>query len=292
MAEAVTETALTHVHEIPVSYGGANGPDLDAVAEACQCSAAEVVERHAATVYRVYMLGFVPGFAYLGRVDPRITVPRHRVPRERVPAGSVGIAGEQTGVYPVESPGGWQLIGRTATLMFDPNRRSGQPARGRRGCAVRAAMTSAGVLRVVKPGLLSTVQDLGRWGHQASGVPVAGPMDLCSHRLANYLAGNTPDAATIEITLIGPELIVDADTVLSVCGADFDLTCDGETVAIGVSFPVRRGQTVRFGRRRGGARAYLGVAGGGVLAAAGARQSRDPPGEPHGRPGRTRADRR
>ena len=80
-AEAVTETALTHVHEIPVSYGGANGPDLGAVAEACQCSAAEVVERHAATVYRVYMLGFVPGFAYLGRVDPRITVPRHRVPR-------------------------------------------------------------------------------------------------------------------------------------------------------------------------------------------------------------------
>jgi antagonist of KipI len=126
-------------------------------------------------------------------------------------------------------------------------------------------MTSAGVLRVVKPGLLSTVQDLGRWGHQASGVPVAGPMDLCSHRLANYLAGNTPDAATIEITLIGPELIVDADTVLSVCGADFDLTCDGDMVATGLSFPVRRGQTVRFGRRRGGARAYLGVAGGGVL---------------------------
>ena len=126
-------------------------------------------------------------------------------------------------------------------------------------------MTSSGVLRVVKPGLLSTVQDLGRWGHQASGVPVAGPMDLCSHRLANYLVGNAPDAATIEVTLIGPELIVEADTVLSVCGADFDLTCDGETVAIGVSFPVSRGQVVRFGRRHGGARAYLGVAGGGVL---------------------------
>ena len=76
-------------------------------------------------IYRVYMLGFVPGFAYLGRVDPRIAMPRHRVPRERVPAGSVGIAGQQTGVYPIETPGGWQLIGRTATLMFDPNR---QPA--------------------------------------------------------------------------------------------------------------------------------------------------------------------
>jgi inhibitor of KinA len=125
LAEAVTETALTHVHDIPVAYGGSNGPDLDAVAEVCRCSAADVVERHAGTVYRVYMLGFVPGFAYLGRVDSRIAVPRHRVPRERVPAGSVGIAGEQTGVYPVESPGGWKLIGRTAVQMFDPTR---QPA--------------------------------------------------------------------------------------------------------------------------------------------------------------------
>ena len=126
-------------------------------------------------------------------------------------------------------------------------------------------MTPGGVLRVVKPGLLSTVQDLGRWGHQAAGVPVAGPMDLCSHRLANYLAGNAPEAATLEVTLIGPELIVNADTVLAVCGADFDLTCDGDVVAIGASFPVRRGQTLRFGRRRSGARAYVGVAGGGVL---------------------------
>ena len=68
------------------------------------------------------MLGFVPGFAYMGTVDPSIAAPRHRVPRERVPAGAVGIAGMQTGVYPVDSPGGWQLIGHTATVMFDPSR--------------------------------------------------------------------------------------------------------------------------------------------------------------------------
>ncbi len=68
------------------------------------------------------MLGFVPGFAYMGRVDQSIAAPRHRVPREKVPAGSVGIAGQQTGVYPVDSPGGWQLIGRTPTVMFDSNR--------------------------------------------------------------------------------------------------------------------------------------------------------------------------
>lgn len=105
--------------EIPVTYGG---PDLDAVAAHAGCSTADVIARHSGRTYRVYMLGFVPGFAYMGRVDPSIAAPRHRVPRERVPAGSVGIAGLQTGVYPVDSPGGWQLIGHTETAMFDATR--------------------------------------------------------------------------------------------------------------------------------------------------------------------------
>ena len=108
--------------EIAVDYGEADGPDLDAVAEWASCTPAEVIERHAERTYRVYMLGFVPGFAYLGRVDSRIAVPRKRVPRDRVPAGSVGIAGEQTGVYPIVTPGGWHLIGRTRATMFDPAR--------------------------------------------------------------------------------------------------------------------------------------------------------------------------
>jgi KipI family sensor histidine kinase inhibitor len=105
--------------DIPVCY---DGPDLDAVAAHAGCSTADVIERHTNRIYRVYMLGFVPGFAYMGRVDPSITTPRHRIPRERVPAGSVGIAGLQTGVYPVDSPGGWQLIGHTTTVMFDAQR--------------------------------------------------------------------------------------------------------------------------------------------------------------------------
>ena len=110
------------VIEIPVSYGGVGGPDLDAVAAHAGCSPGEVIARHSARTYRVYMLGFVPGFAYMGRVDPSLAAPRHRVPRERVPAGSVGIAGLQTGVYPVDSPGGWQLVGHTRTVMFDATR--------------------------------------------------------------------------------------------------------------------------------------------------------------------------
>jgi inhibitor of KinA len=110
------------VVEIPVQYGGDAGPDLAAVAEWAGCTAEDVIARHTERTYRVYMLGFVPGFAYMGRVDRLIAAPRHRVPRERVPAGSVGIAGEQTGVYPISTPGGWQLIGRTATAMFDVSR--------------------------------------------------------------------------------------------------------------------------------------------------------------------------
>jgi len=117
--EAVADRAPI---EIPVEYGGDGGPDLKAVAEFAGCSEAEVVRRHQQGLYRVYMLGFVPGFAYMGRVDPSIAAPRHRVPRERVPAGSVGIAGAQTGVYPIDSPGGWQLIGRTSTVMFEAGR--------------------------------------------------------------------------------------------------------------------------------------------------------------------------
>ena len=127
-------------------------------------------------------------------------------------------------------------------------------------------MTTAG-LRIVKPGLLTTVQDLGRWGHQLDGVPVAGPMDVFSHRLANHLVGNEPDAATLEITLIGPELMPEVPVTLAVCGADFDVSIDGDAVQTGITFPVRQGQVVRFGKRHAGARAYLAVGGGGIQTA-------------------------
>lgn len=121
VSQADSEVARAPI-EIGVRYGGEDGPDLEAVAEWTGCRPDEVVAWHAERVYRVYMLGFVPGFAYMGRVDARIAAPRRRVPRDRVPAGSVGIAGEQTGVYPIATPGGWQLIGRTDAVMFDAAR--------------------------------------------------------------------------------------------------------------------------------------------------------------------------
>jgi inhibitor of KinA len=109
---------------IPVSYGGVDGPDLDDVARFAGLSCDEVVAIHCARLYRVFMLGFSPGFAYLASVDPRIAMPRLESPRTRVPAGSVGIAGPQTGIYPSSTPGGWRLIGRTAVKPFDVTRRN------------------------------------------------------------------------------------------------------------------------------------------------------------------------
>jgi inhibitor of KinA len=120
---------------IPVCYGGDLGPDLAGVASFAGMPEAEVVRVHTGGTYRVFMLGFVPGFAYLGIVDHRIAMPRHVTPRVRVPAGAVGIAGVQTGVYTGGTPGGWQLIGRTPVKPFDPER--SEPFLMRAGDAVQ-----------------------------------------------------------------------------------------------------------------------------------------------------------
>jgi KipI family sensor histidine kinase inhibitor len=115
------------VVEVPVCYGGDLGPDLADVARATGLSPEEVVARHSAPVYRVFLLGFTPGFPYLGGMDPRLACPRLPTPRLRVPAGSVAVGGAQTGVYPVESPGGWRLLGRTPLRLFDPTSGARRP---------------------------------------------------------------------------------------------------------------------------------------------------------------------
>ena len=121
LEEGMTNTTneLVTVVEVPTVYGGEFGPDLSFVASHNHLSEDEVISIHSGTDYLVYMLGFIPGFTYLGGMDPRIATPRLSSPRTLIPAGSVGIAGEQTGTYPSDSPGGWQIIGRTPVTMYD-----------------------------------------------------------------------------------------------------------------------------------------------------------------------------
>jgi len=116
----VSSTAAGRLVEVPVCYGGDYGPDLAFVAQHAGLTEQQVIDIHCGRDYRIFMLGFLPGFPYLGGMDERIVCPRLQTPRTKIPAGAVGIGGKQTGIYPLASPGGWQLIGRTPLRLFDP----------------------------------------------------------------------------------------------------------------------------------------------------------------------------
>ena len=277
--------------EVPVAYGGEDGPDLDDVAAFVKLPARAVIDRHCGPEYRVFMLGFLPGFAYMGIVDESIAAPRKATPRTRIPAGSVGIAGRQTGVYPCSSPGGWQLIGRTPLQVFDPSREPASLFRAgdrvkfspvARAFTARAKVSQVThisssasheglrhggtmpdrCLTVIRPGLFTTIQDGGRWGYQDRGVPVSGPMDRHAHRLANALVGNPPEAAALEATLLGPELRFDQPALIAVAGADLEAAIDDIPVEVGTPHRVESGGLLRFGARRSGTRAYIAIDGG------------------------------
>jgi inhibitor of KinA len=142
--------ATTKLVEIPVCYDPLLAPDIVSLAAEHNLSVEEVVKLHTEKTYRVYMTGFLPGFAYMGTVDDKINTPRKQQPRTLVPAGSVGIAGEQTGIYPFDSPGGWQLIGQTPVIMFDAMRE--EPCYLRAGDEVRFyAVTFTEFTKLKKP---------------------------------------------------------------------------------------------------------------------------------------------
>ncbi|MFG1175008.1 5-oxoprolinase subunit PxpB [Erwiniaceae bacterium CAU 1747] len=138
-----TEIPESRLIEIPVVYGGPAGPDLDEVARHCAMRVSQVVECHSAVEYVVFFIGFQPGFPYLGGLDSRLHTPRRVEPRLQVPAGSVGIGGAQTGIYPLATPGGWQLIGQVKTTLFTPGQNP--PVLLRSGDRVRFVPQKEGV---------------------------------------------------------------------------------------------------------------------------------------------------
>ena len=123
--EKITKSVKTlqkqkNLIEIPVDYSNQFSLDIEFITQSVNLSREEIVQIHTSKVYRVFMIGFLPGFAYLGEVDKRIAVPRKETPRKKIEKGSIGIAGTQTGIYPLDSPGGWQIIGKTSSEMFLP----------------------------------------------------------------------------------------------------------------------------------------------------------------------------
>lgn len=269
------------LHEVPTAYGGEHGPDLAALARERGLDAADLVRLHAGGEYTAFMLGFTPGFAYLGLLPEALESPRHATPRVRVPAGSVALAGRQTGVYPVASPGGWQLIGRTSLRLFDPFRTT--PALFAPGDRVRflpvaelppaepasaaPALPCTPVVEVLDPGLLTTVQDAGRAGHRRVGVSGAGPADAPAHAAANRAVGNAPSAAALECTVAGPALAFLAPLPFAVAGADLGAVLERADLGVwpvppGASVLARPGNVLHFTGRRSGCRAYVALRGG------------------------------
>lgn len=260
-----------------------DGEDLAEVATLTGLTVDEVIARHTAPTYGVAFTGFAPGFAYLSGGDPALIVPRRSTPRMSIPAGSVGLAGEFSGVYPRQSPGGWQLLGRTALLLWDPAR-SDRPALLRPGDRVQfvrrrealelpavPAPAEAGAvppkaLRIERVTLSSTVQDHGRAGASALGLSRSGAMDASALTRANGLVGNPASAAAIEFTAglvvqavghvviglagsIGPVVRIDNDDERDILSAD-------------APFDLRHGERVEIATGSTGVYGYLAVLGG------------------------------
>ena len=284
-AETVTAPPRTHV--IPVCYGLHFGPDLWEMEQTLGMTRQQIVDIHSGREYRVYMMGFLPGFVYLGGMDERIAYPRLKKPRLRIDAGAVGIAGGQTGIYPSVSPGGWRIIGNTPIRMFDPAEDPPTPIEP--GDLIRfrpisvdewydirhqemkkevqrkeaqSAPRGAFRLKVLSAGPLSTVQDGGRFGSQASGMTESGAMDRRSLCLANKLLGNEENAAALELTLFGGSFAFEGNGEIALAGADMQARLNGQLVARNEAIPVKTGDRLDLGPAVRGVRTYLAVSGG------------------------------
>ncbi|MBP2437673.1 KipI family sensor histidine kinase inhibitor [Microbacterium amylolyticum] len=275
------EVAAGRDIEIEVEY---NGEDLADVADMTGMSVAAVINAHTDTPWRAAFGGFAPGFAYLADGDTRLQVSRRETPRTHVPAGSVGLAGEFSAVYPRASPGGWRLIGRTDAAMWDQRRDS--PALVRPGDTVRfravratttiasatraqrsaepdmSAPDSAHGLQIDAPGPRSLVQDRGRPGHADLGVTASGAADTASALSANRLVGNDRDAAVIESLLGGLTVTARGDQVLALTGAIAGAHIGEEEIAFGSPFLLRNGETLTVGTPDHGLLTYVAVRGG------------------------------
>lgn len=269
--------------EIPVTYDGEDLPD---VAELTGLSVEEVIHRHTESLFTVAFCGFAPGFGYLVGGDPKLHVPRRKSPRTRIPAGSVALAGAFSGVYPQNSPGGWQLIGSTPLKMWDISRDPGalfQPgyrvrfidmAKEKTVIPVEAPKAepeptpeSAPQIRVLAAPMPPVFQDLGRFGQTGQGVSASGALDRGSFNAANRIVGNPFNTPALEVTLGGFSFEVNCRAVIGLAGAPCPISirdASGKMTEAQAYQPVslEAGDVVTLGHPARGMRSYLAVRGG------------------------------
>lgn len=256
--------------ELPVTYDGA---DLADVARLMGLTEAGLIEAHQAATWQVAFCGFAPGFAYMSCDDARFDLPRRPTPRTRIPAGSVALAGRFCGVYPQETPGGWQLIGRSEVPMWDLAR--DPPALLRPGMRCRFVARKAGIhraaaipqpqpqqgLHITSTAFPITFQDEGRPGQGGQGVSASGALDRGAMHRANRAVGNPAEAPVLEITLGPACMTADRPMVLALAGAGRARVA-GHPVPPGHAFAMDRGDELTIAPPAAGMRSYLALRGG------------------------------
>lgn len=287
--------------EIPVCYENCENsefsPDLREVAKLTGLSVEEVISLHSSIDYPVYMMGFLPGFPYLGGMNEKLEVPRRSVPRTKIPAGSVAIGGKQTGVYPSDSPGGWQIIGRTPLKLFDINRKPPvlygigdrirfvpvsreefiniQKSEGKKFFKIdetqnhlKKEKTSleryvcSSSVTVIDGGFSTTVQDSGTSGFQKIGAGESGAEDWGSYILSNLLCGNRLNESVLETTLKGPVLKFNMPAFFAITGADCSANLDGNPVPINTMCRAEKNSILKCDFCKNGIHSYIAFKGG------------------------------
>lgn len=255
-----------------------DGEDLAEVARQLNLSESDVVAIHAGRTYRVYAMGFTPGFPFMGFLDDRLHLPRRSVPRARVEPNSVAIAKGQTGVYPLPSPGGWHILGTALETLYDPTRdrpfllEPGAnvrfvPSSGTRPTApeplsIQDVSVGRPALCIEKSGMLDLIVDPGRFGVGHLGLVRGGPVDLAAFRAANHLVGNAGATAALEINGIGPTIRALRSIVLGVAGRGIQARHKGTQRASPCTLELARGETVSILATPQGTRGYLALQGG------------------------------
>ena len=299
--EKTESTDSARTITIPVCYEDQEfAPDLEKVALHAKLSKEEVIKLHSSSDYLIYMMGFLPGFPYLGGMNPQLETPRLETPRTKIPAGSVAIGGAQTGLYPVESPGGWNIIGRTPLRLFDVKRKpfflyeAGDKIRflpitreefenfdeslwlaqvaDKSEASIETSDDAAdskevyecgGGIKILEPGLLTSIQDSGITGFQKYGIGQSGAMDQTSFALANQICGNEKNAACLETTLAGPSIRFVTACDFAITGAVFEnATLDGMRIEMNKKISAKAGSLLSCGFASKGLRSYIAFSGG------------------------------